>query len=363
MNVEAFGASDEDFQLDSPLWAPVPTHAFPFAGPRQFRWSPSLARAFGECTADVGHLHALWMHTSIIIERWARQRRRPYVISLNGMLEPWALQNARWKKRLSSLLYERRCLRRAACIHVCSENELASARAFGLANPICIIPNGVVIPNSVHAPAPLNGDGPRRNLPAGKKKLLYLGRLHPKKGLMNLLSSWAALSRKAPSPTEEWSLVIAGWDQGGHEQELKARAAELGIDHRASFPGPLFGDEKSAAFASADAFVLPSFSEGLPMAVLEAWSYGKPVLMTPGCNLPEGVAAGAAIEARPDVASLTEGLATLLSAPDGEHTEMGKQGLRLVQRKFTWSAVADEIHAVYRWLVGGGSPPACVVKP
>ena len=362
LSVEAFGASDEDFQLDSPLWSPVPTHAFPFSGPRQFRWSPPLARAFGDCTADVAHLHALWMHTSIIIEKWARRRQRPFVISLNGMLEPWALQNARWKKRLSNLLYEHRSLRRAACIHVCSDNELASARAFGLENPICIIPNGVVLPNGVQVSARPTAAGSQQDGPAATKTLLYLGRLHPKKGLMNLLASWGALSRKAPSPAEDWSLTIAGWDQGAHEQELKARAVELGIGRQVDFPGPLFGDDKAAALSSADAFVLPSFSEGLPMAVLEAWSYGKPVLMTPGCNLPEGISAGAAVEARPDEASLTEGLTVLLSATDEQRAAMGSQGLALVQRQFAWGAVADQMHAVYRWLVGGGSPPACVVQ-
>jgi poly(glycerol-phosphate) alpha-glucosyltransferase len=362
LSVEAFGTRDKHFQVDSALWSPVQTHAFSFYGPRQFRWSPPLARAFGRCRADVAHLHALWMHTSIIIERWARRRQRPYLISLHGMLEPWAVRHGQWRKRLSNLLYERRCLRRAACIHVGTENEFASARAFGLENPICIIPNGVLIPNGMQPVARQPLRSSQLDWAAAKKTLLYLGRLHPKKGLMNLLESWSSLRRESASSTDDWSLVIAGWDQGGHEQQLKKRAAELAIDRQVSFPGPLFGDDKAAALSAAHAIVLPSFSEGLPMAVLEAWSYGKPVLLTPGCNLSEGVAAGAALEARPDEASLTKGLADLISASDEQRATMGRQGLALVQRKFAWGAVADQMCAVYRWVTGGGSSPACVIQ-
>jgi poly(glycerol-phosphate) alpha-glucosyltransferase len=215
----------------------------------------------------------------------------------------------------------------------------------------------VDLPEATERAAPWNGA-----LPHGKKALLYLGRLHPKKGLMNLLGSWSALGRRAPAAMDEWSLIIAGWDQGGHERELKSRAKELGIDRHVVFAGPLFEEAKAGALQRADGFVLPSFSEGLPMAVLEAWSYGKPVLMTPACNLGEGVTAGAAIEVEPDENSLTEGLGALLSATDEQRADMGRRGLELVKRKFTWPQVAAEMHAVYRWLAGGGSPPACVVK-
>jgi poly(glycerol-phosphate) alpha-glucosyltransferase len=96
------------------------------------------------------------------------------------------------------------------------------------------------------------------------------------------------------------------------------------------------------------------------MAVLEAWSYRKPVLMTPQCNLPEGVAAGAAIEATPDVDALAQGLANLMEASDTQRLQMGQRGWELVNQKFTWSKVAAEMLAVYYWLAGGGTTPACV---
>jgi poly(glycerol-phosphate) alpha-glucosyltransferase len=278
--------------------------------------------------------------------------------TLHGMLDSWALGNSRWKKNVCAWAYEKRCLDDAACLHAFTGAELTSAREFGLKNPVCIIPNGVDLPEPTVGPAPWNGA-----VAAGKKSLLYLGRLHPKKGLMNLLEAWRIVQRRCPASAGQWSLVISGWDQGGHERELKARALEMGVAGDVVFAGPMFGDAKDAAYAHADAFVLPSHSEGLPMTVLEAWAHGKPVLMTPRCNLSEGVAAGAAMEAQPDPASLAEQLAELIGATDSERAAMGARGLELVRRQFAWPKVAAEMHSVYRWLVGGGSAPACVVKP
>lgn len=357
VGVEAYGTIDDSLADDAPSWAPVAVHAYPYIGTSQMRWSPQLASAFASCEADVAHLHALWMHTSVIVRRWGRRRQRPYVTTVHGMLDAWAVANSGWKKRLTAAAYERDCLRRAACLHAGSQHELQSIREFGLTNPVCIIPNGIDVPEKVTLPAPWSDI-----VPAGKKTLLYLGRLHRKKGLTNLLAAWRTLGERMPGLASDWALVIAGWDQGGHEAELRAQAESLGIADEVHFVGPLFGADKAAAYAGANAFVLPSLSEGLPMTVLEAWSHGKPVLMTPQCNLPEGLAAGAAIEAQPEAASLLEGLATLLAATDDERREMGRRGLELVKQKFAWPQVAAEMAAVYRWLVGGGPCPCCVVR-
>src|SRR4029079_12258429 len=127
--------------------------------------------------ADIGHLHALWMHISLVMRSWSRRRGRPYVTTLHRMLDSWALNNSKWKKRLCGAAYERACLAAAACLHVFTESELASARAYGLTNPACIIPNGVDLPQ---LDAAANGHLPASN--RDQKTLLYLGRLHPKKG-------------------------------------------------------------------------------------------------------------------------------------------------------------------------------------
>ncbi len=365
-SVEVFGVADEFSQADDSLWAPLKPESFSYIGPAFFRYSAGLASGFADCSADVAHLHALWMHTSLVIRSWSRLRRRPYVTTLHGMLDPWAVKNARWKKRLSALLYERDCLSSAACLQANSEAELVSARAFGLKNPICIIPNGIDLPSGIPAAPPWKG-----TVEAGRKVLLYLGRLHPKKGLPVLLKAWAAI------PREDWVLAVAGWDQHGHEAELMEQCDQLGLSWAALraarpptrdslpaviFLGPQHGGAKDACYAACDGFVLPSLSEGLPMAVLDAWANGKPVLMTPECNLPEGFAAEAALRAQPEEQSLAAGLRELLQATDCERQTMGARGLALVRERFTWQCVAEQMLAVYRWVIGGGEPPACVSR-
>jgi poly(glycerol-phosphate) alpha-glucosyltransferase len=242
----------------------------------------------------------------------------------------------------------------------------------------------------------------------GRKVLLYLGRIHPKKGLVNLLKAWAAIQKaEGRGQRAEWVLAIAGWDQGGHLDELKRLCDELeivwqdqkehstfNIQHSTSnmkpgvssqwsvvgrppsvlFLGPKFGEEKEALYRNCDAFILPSFSEGLPMVVLEAWAYGKPVLMTPECNLPEGFAAGAALRieqgaesgergaggGEQGAGSIERGLQELFQAPDSALQALGTNGRALVAERFAWPKIAADMKSVYEWVLGGGEKPGCV---
>jgi glycosyltransferase involved in cell wall biosynthesis len=135
----------------------------------------------------------------------------------------------------------------------------------------------------------------------------------------------------------------------------------LSIGGQVKFLGPLYGQDKIIAFESAEAFVLPSVSEGMPLAILEAWAYKLPVIMTPQCNIEEGFVAGAAIRAEPRVVPLAAGLETLFVMSDLDRTRMGNNGQRLVQRAYTWGMAAERMQSVYGWLVGGSSRPDCVV--
>jgi poly(glycerol-phosphate) alpha-glucosyltransferase len=155
-------------------------------------------------------------------------------------------------------------------------------------------------------------------------------------------------------------LVVAGPGEGGHEEEMKRLTAELGLEPRVCFTGPLQGQEKLAALAGAELFVLPSFSEGFSMAVLEAAAAGLPVLLTPQCNFPELVRASGAIEVSPDVAGCEAGLRELLGLPDAERRLMGQRGKDLVARSYTWPRIVEQMLSVYHWLLEGGTPPACV---
>jgi len=159
-----------------------------------------------------------------------------------------------------------------------------------------------------------------------------------------------------------WRLIIAGWDQNGHQAELQALAAKLHTSSSIDFAGPKFGEAKSELFREASAFIQPSLSEGLPMAILEAWSWRLPVLMTTSCNLSEGSKAGAAIMMETDSESICGALSQLFSMDSVERGAMGARGRRLVEEQFRWPRVADQMTQVYDWILGQGPQPSCVLN-
>lgn len=353
LNLSVLGLADEYTAKDAGSWNGVDVRTYRVAGPRSFGFAPDVRRGLTVLNPDLVHTHGLWMYPSVAAEGWTRRTAKPHIVSPHGMLDPWALGNSAWKKRLGAWLYENRNLRRAGCIHALCESEAASVREYGLSNPVCVLPNGVDLPCQRPSAAPRWAGG----LPEGSRVVLYLGRLHPKKGLLNLVRACASV---ALAIRKDWILVIAGWDQGGHEAEVKRLVCELGVEAAVRFVGPEFGEDKEASFRRAEAFVLPSFSEGLPVGVLEAWAYGLPVVMTPHCNLPEGFQAEAAIRVEPEADSIARGLTKLFAMTDAERRAVGERGRRLVEERFSWPKIARQMKDVYEWMLGGGQKPACV---
>jgi glycosyltransferase involved in cell wall biosynthesis len=327
-------------------------------GPRALGYSADLKRIlFDNHTANIVHCHGLWMYPSLLAREFAAKRNIPLVMSPHGMIDSWAMKNSAWKKKIAGFLYENRNLRSAACLHALSESEYQSIRNYGLKNPVCIIPNGIDLPNTTDAKV---APPWKPQVDADKNVLLFLGRIHPKKGLENLIKAWGVLKTSKLAELKNWHLVIAGWSQGGHEGKLKQLVTELNLDADVTFAGPLYDTEKDAALRAAKAFVLPSFSEGLPMAVLEAWSYGLPVLMTKFCNIPEGFETNAAIEIQPEPDSIAEGLKGFVALSENQQKQIGRNGLELVEDKFAWPKIAAQMVDVYRWVLGQGDKPDCV---
>lgn len=370
ISVTAWGVRDEPWERVADQWDGIECRLRERSGPRIFGYVPGLVSDLVDSDCELLHLQHLWMYPSVAVHRWHRRTGRPYLVTANGMLEPWTLSRSKWIKRAAALCYENRMLRSAASLQANTEKEAADFRAYGLRNPICLIPNGVALPE-------VASSEPLRQRSGGPRVLLFLGRLHPKKGLVNALRAWAEVMGEEARGTgrEAWQFVIAGWDQGGHGDQLKALCRELGLDYSENpsgnsdsaspapviFNGPAFGKEKDALMRKAEAFILPSFSEGLPMAVLEAWAYGIPVLMTDHCNLPEGFAAGAAIRIGTEVPGIAGGLRELFQGSPGDLEAMGGAGRTLVEEQFTWPKVAAQMKEVYEWMLGGGTRPGCLV--
>ncbi|WP_409560781.1 glycosyltransferase [Hyphomicrobium sp. MC8b] len=350
-DVSVLGLRDSGWATDASGWGDIPTACLDVVGPSSIGYSLQAFSRLRDMNADIVHSHGLWKHPSRVVLQWASETRRPYVVSPHGMLDAWALKRSVLKKKIAARLYENAHLRHASCLHALCDAEADAIRELGFANPICIIPNGIAMPGMDDSRA-----APWANIISSDQRvLLFIGRLHPKKNLPALIEAWPSSAE-----TLEWHLVIAGWDQSGHEDALRALVTKRNLCCRIHFLGPLFGPKKDSALRRADAFVLPSLSEGLPMAILEAWSYGKPVLQTAACNLPDGFRHNAAIRISPTVPQLAEELRAVLQMPAATLTEIGRNGRQLAERNFSWTGVAKQMLEVYAWLRDGGRRPACV---
>ena len=355
-SARAFGITDKQSAVDLQDWQPLPVRTF---RPQLRAWgySNQLLPAMLDADLDILSTHGLWKYCSVASLRWHRRTARPYIVHPHGMLESWALQNAKWKKRIAAVLYENQHLRGAACLRALCEAEAHSIRAYGMRNPICVIPNGVDLPDLKDMPA-LQAQA----FAEGRKILLYLGRLHPKKNLANLIRAWKQILNSHPSARASWVLTIAGWSHGEYEAQLRQLTTDLGLLTSVIFLGPRFGTEKNECYRACAAFIMPSLSEGLPMTVLEAWAYAKPVLMTPECNLPEGFGAGAALQIGPGPEEITTGLKQVIEMSDDDRRAMGNRGRNLVATTFSWPRIGKQMRSVYEWALGAGPPPEVVVK-
>jgi len=316
-------------------WAPLRPRLFSRRGVGSAAVPVGLASALVEADHDILHQHGIWLPMSYAVLSWQRSTRRPTVISPRGMLDPWALQQSVWKKRFALLAYEQANLRRASALHALNESE---ARAINAAYPqaqVQIIPNGV-------DPAPIDL---RPDLSDGKT-LLFLGRIDPKKGVEHLLRAWRSIAGRHL----DWSLAIAGPDTSTYASDLKKRFSTV---PRITWQGDVRGRAKARVLTDASAFVLPSFSEGQPMAVLEAWSAGCPVLMSEGCNFPDAFDRKEAIRLDPEHGDLATALSSALERDDLE--EIGKRGKKRAERDHAWPMLTHGFDALYARLSTQGS--------
>lgn len=308
---------------------------FVYFSPAMRREGTNLVRE-----TDIVHGHGLYVGTNFIFGREARKQSKPLVYHTHGFFEPYILGRSRWKKRLAHWLFENANIRHVRLWRALTGKEADQIRACGYKAPIVVAPNGL---NLEHYRPGESFTGPIQTslvtLPIKRKKrLLFLGRIHPKKGLDLLLPAWAALKRQH----EEWELVIAGPDEQSHGQSMRALAVSLGLGDTIVFAGTVTGKAKLALLHSADLFILPSYSEGMPMSLLEAMACGIPVLATHACNIPDIGLSGAGwdCDARRD--SILEVLTNALESSLSELHERGGNGRRLVEKTYSWPSIVGE---------------------
>jgi poly(glycerol-phosphate) alpha-glucosyltransferase len=280
----------------------------------------------------------LWTYGSIAAQIWKRRTGNPVVVSTHGMVDRWALQHRALKKWIAGAAFEWANLRNASCIHALTEGEVKALNDLGFRDHVVKIPNGVDLVKSVDW------------CESSNRTVLYLGRLHPKKGIAETLMAWSLFQKHVAIDPARWQLVIAGWDDGGHLDELYEIVRKYDLQGHVKFVGPVFGAAKESLYASADATILASHSEGLPMTVLEAWAFGRPVFITEQCNLPEGFRTGAAFKITTDPKNIAEVLIGVL--PDrGRLIEAGQAARTLAESSFNWIKIAETWLSLYSSLV------------
>jgi poly(glycerol-phosphate) alpha-glucosyltransferase len=320
-------------------------------GPSRLRLAPFLVRRMSRIPNQgrrIVHAHGLWTYVSYIAAALRKQWQCPLVLSPHGSLEPYALTLSPRKKALASLLYERRNLRTASCLWALSEQEKASIQAYGFAGRVAVIPNGVN--RTVLCSAAEVAEFRKKHVVApASRVLLFLSRIARKKNLPLLLKAFAKNLKMQP----DWVLLIAGSDERGHIDDVRALIRELGIEKSVRLLGLISGREKACAFTSASVFVLPSQSEGLPIAVLEAMEYAKPLLLTDGWTLPVTTSARFGWRVSGEGCAFENALLEAMNTSEDRLKEMGHNARAVVREHFGWDGVARQACSLYASLLDG----------
>ncbi len=320
----------------------------------------ALARSASQ-TFDLVHQHGIWLPHSLFTT-WMSKRAK-VIISPHGLLEPNALRMATTKKRICGWLYEQKNLEHAHCFMAASEQEAAGIRDYGLRQPIAVLPHGVE--SDLLAVAPISTQErlavrQRWGVPPDARVMLFLSRVHPSKGLPDFIQAMAQVTDALRE--SRWALVVVGPDDLGHRAELEQLVSTLGLSDLVRFSGQAAGREKIRAFQSADCFVLPSCSENFGIVVLEALALGLPAMAsqnTPWASLREA-RCGYWVER--SVPAMRQFLAELCTTPVATLRVMGQSGRALARNDYAWEDIARRVAQVYRWLLGSGSEPDCILR-
>lgn len=341
VRVELLTGSVEDADLGVPVRVAGTVRRWGREQPPRGRFAALVGVRLAEGGFGIVHDHGIWLTSNRAAAEAARRARAPRIVSPRGMLSEWALAWRGRRKRAAWLLFQRRDLSSADALHATSDLEAREIRAAGLEAPIAVVPNGVDLPATGELPP--GGARPRR--------VLFLSRIHPKKGLSDLIDAWGT-ARPAG-----WELLIAGPDEGGHRAEIEARARALGPDASVRFQGPVPDAGKWDLYRTADVFVLPSRSENFGVVVAEALACGVPAIATRAAPWEALNERSCGWWTDAGVEPLVRALAEATGLGDEERRAMGARGRRLVEERFGWPAVARRMLAVYRWLGGETDAP------
>lgn len=304
---------------------------------------------FSQGKYNLIHTQFIWTPSYHKVAVAARKLNIPYIITPRGTLEPWSLEQKKWKKKLALMLYQKSDLEKAACILATAEMEASHVRNLGIKTPIAIIPNGIDVSEYT-----CRTEVDRISI---KKQILFLSRIHQKKGIEFLVNAWNCLKTKYP----EWNVIIAGNGDESYIEQLKAMISEKGLNESIKIIPPVFGEAKHKLYCESSLFVLPTYSENFGMVIAEAMSCGVPCITTNGTPWQElnEKKIGWCIEL-----SLENVIATVSEAIDlGQLAlfEMGQRCSRHIRDTYLYTEVGAKNKAVYEWIINKGTKPDYVI--
>lgn len=274
------------------------------------------------------HINGIWSPQNWGFQKVAQDLGIKVVLSPHGMLEPWILAHNPWKKKIGLFLYQNKAIRSADHLHVTALMEKESIRNLGYTNELTIIPNGIDL-----------SETKKKKEFYGSKKVIFLSRIHPKKGIELLLEAWRN------SDTEGWSLEIAGNGDANYIRSLTESAHDIKNVH---FVGAKYGEEKWDFLRSADIMVLPTHSENFGIVVAEALAVGVPVITTKGTPWEDLNIHHCGWWIDLSVASLSNTLRTVFLTDTFELKELGKNGIRLIEDKYNIEQIGNDIKKLYQ---------------
>lgn len=286
---------------------------------------------------DMVHINCCWMPQCAFAQKWAQTLGYKVVLTPHGMLEPWIIQrNYWWKKRPALWLYQKKAVQRADYLHATAESEKVNLLKLGYNPRIAVIPNGIEV-NKIRMK-----ESWKRN-----REILFLSRIHVKKGIELLLEAVAQLKEEL----KDYQVLIAGEGDETYIQNLKKKTQELGVSEQVQLIGGVYGAEKWERFQQADLFVLPSYSENFGIVVAEALASGTPVLTTHGTPWQELETQNCGWWIELNVAEIVKALKAFINTSETTLEVMGKNGRQLVEEKYSIEAVARQMKELYEWIV------------
>jgi glycosyltransferase involved in cell wall biosynthesis len=305
---------------------------FEAVGPAGAYYNSKLGEAVNEEAnrADFIHLHGFFTFPMYVGWKAARARKKPLVRHVHGILEPWGLSQSRMKKKMARWFFEDAAIRDTQLWRALTTAEAEQIRQNGGRGKIVVVPTGIDLGPIDAEPVPAKS----------RKTLLFLSRVHKKKGLDLLLPAWAKVHGKFP----DWNLAVAGKDEDGTGGKIQQFIVQNNLAGSVEWLGPIPQDRKFHLIKSASAFVLPSYSEGFSMGILEAMACSLPVLCTEACHFPEVQTHAGGEVCEVNQAGLERALEKLLGAGDLELQQRGEDARKFVESKYTWESLSRELY-------------------